>query len=331
MTTPEERGNQYIDECLAVGRALAEITRKDRVHRRAGVSWEMVLQHLVDSPRRGMLGDWNAEHALLIRTALDDLTVPVVGILARESGDMLGPADTVEGRAMLDDPQRLVQRVGSQELELAAVQVLRVIRDLSFTDDPPPYVPRIVVPESAMARSVSSESDDEASDDLDLDEELEWLNRYGYIEADMHFGDSEARITLAGLIWLRDSAQVQRRIEQEKQRVTNINFGSQNVNMGSGTAHQIIINLDRQEGNLDALVDAYRQLGVPEDDVREFDVEARSQIAEDGAISRNFLDGWTGRVFTKMSETAATSGGAVIGAVTVDLLKQAAQAVFSLA
>ena len=202
------RADRYVGACIAVGQALLVVGDDDPALRRAGVRWQIVQQRLVDTASPGASGDWSADDGSIVRSALWDLSQPVVGVM-ESVPNAIGHVVEYAKRASMRDPDLLIRGIAANELAPSAIRLLEVVRDHSFTDERPNHLPRRVVTDEILATSLETKTKRQRDVLVEIDDDLRWLNEQGYIDAELFIGDSLCRITFAGLVWLRDHQALQ--------------------------------------------------------------------------------------------------------------------------
>ncbi len=254
--TLEQLGDRYVDACLDVASAVRRLLRAEPAWRGSRLNSYSLRKYL--KPEDGMISEarWWSEYQVLVNQAIRDLRAPVVGILD-------GGGDTAVGRRLIDDREALVRQIASPELETLPAEILRVVRDGSFGSLEPTFMPRQLISDDGITAAVRTDKDNEYSFGLLVDQALRGLHDEGYVDANLFIGGGRVRITMAGIIWLRDHERVTMDETKRQQRVQNniTNYG--NLHMGEGDIVTTINNFGTARDPESGM--AYlRSLGVPE-------------------------------------------------------------------
>lgn len=315
LMTPEQLGNQYVDACLEVARAIAAITLAEPIRREAGVDAYTLRQHMGGKGGGISLARWRSDHELFIHQAVQDLSAPAVGILAGSN------ADTPLGRRFLSDSEMMIRHIALRELEEPGAGVLRAVLAGSFAPGKSDHLPQQLITDDAVAQAVATIEDDMDVIGQQVDMALRSLNDDGYVDADLFLGGGRVRITFAGIIWLRDHERVTMDEAKRQERVQNniTNYG--NLHMGGGDINTTINNFGSARDPESGL--AYlRSLGVQESSLAALpDLMAELDSAgEEERGSR--LREWVGDAVDNMTTKASSALATAMGTSAADGLRQ---------
>lgn len=291
--TPQELGNQYVDACLEVARAIAAITLADPVRRGAGVDAYTLRQEIGGKDGAISLSQWRADYELFVNEAKQDLSAPAVGILAGSG------ADTELGRRFLTQPESMIRHIALRELEEPSADILRVVLEGSFGKGGSDYLPQQLITDAAVVEAVMKDEDDAYVVGQQVDMALQSLNADGYVDADLFLSGGRVRITFAGIIWLRDHERVTMDEAKRQERV-QVNIDNQNgtiyaISTGSGNIHQVIAD-PVSPGDWDSLIQALAAVQVPQGRIDELQMQLSEITPPPG-----FLKRWAEGTITEMA------------------------------
>ncbi len=203
MTTSDERADRYIDVCLTVARTLLEMSESPEYRSMGGVPRRHLERRLAEQEPEASRAHWFVESGALYRTIRRDLQAPVVALFQQSSHDGSGgiPRDR---KSLVRDPSLLDRQVASVDIELSEARLLEGIRELSFADQPPDYLPRDRVTPGNLNDLLNGDSTEDESFFREAYDDIRRLHDKGLIRGGYFTSDFRVRISLAGLIWLRE-------------------------------------------------------------------------------------------------------------------------------
>lgn len=293
--TPQELGDRYVEACLTVGRTVVAMNTKHMDGRRFGLSEWQVAEHLINGAHGSELGDWSASNSELVRRALDDLAAPAaqvlehpMGIFGQDAHRRSSFADTDEGRRMLVDTERLARRIGLIEVDAPVAGVLEAIAERSFSLESPTYLPKRIVQDDDLIVALGHLADDADEIAGIVRHSVRWLHEKGLIVA-YCIDSCKSRITMAGIIWLRDHERVTMDEARRQERV-QVNIDNQNgtiyaISTGSGSIHQVIA-APVQPGDWESLVAALAAVQVPQSRIDDLGVQLSEFPQPPGFLQR---------------------------------------------
>ena len=198
-----DRGDRYVETCFAFARTLLEMAEIAKSDGLGGVPKRHLLARLADQVPDADRAGWRVESDVLFRTIRRDLQAPVVDVFRESSHDGSGGIPR-ERRSLVLAPETMIQQIVLVDIDPSANRLLARIRDLSFTDQQPHYLPRPRVTHPLLNAHLNGDSMSDRDFFREAFADIRWLHQQGFIGGNYYMSDFRVRISFAGLVWLRD-------------------------------------------------------------------------------------------------------------------------------